>query len=371
MSSEPKITAANAHAYNLGCPHLGLEDDPSTKLLYPSPFGCCHRARPVAAVMLAHQSTHCLSSNYVECPVYVQQKQGALPSALRQPSGERADGRRYGLIGVTGVVITAVIFLTFLWNNGFLNNLLDPQPSISQAEPTALPAVVIVEPTETPTAVATLIPSLTPTNTAVPSPLPSATPAPTTTPLPPTPTGTATRIPIPPSVTIITINNLSIHSEPSQSAPVLLQVGNEPVQFAVVGQNVAGDWWEICCIEEAHGWILVASVLGSEEIVTEEETTAVPITTTDPVQLLVTVPRLNVRTGPGVAYPVLELADEGAVLQAIGRLRDNSWWQVCCTSNGAAGWVYSQSVEVQQGDANSVPIVVDIPPVPTEEAEGG
>ncbi len=72
---------------------------------------------------------------------------------------------------------------------------------------------------------------------------------------------------------------------------------------------------------------------------------------------------LNVRAGPGTAYPIVcRLAAEDT-LAIVGRNAAGDWWQVCCLE-GRTGWVAASLVEARA--AAEVPLVADIPtPPPT------
>jgi hypothetical protein len=65
---------------------------------------------------------------------------------------------------------------------------------------------------------------------------------------------------------------------------------------------------------------------------------------------------VNVRAEPSLTGRVLEQAEAGRVLRIIGRDALGSWWQVCCTANGATGWVASALVQVD-GLTTDVPVV--------------
>ncbi|MGC8782268.1 MAG: SH3 domain-containing protein, partial [Anaerolineae bacterium] len=64
---------------------------------------------------------------------------------------------------------------------------------------------------------------------------------------------------------------------------------------------------------------------------------------------------VNVRRGPGLEYPILEVAEGERILTVVGRNAAGGWWQVCCTSRGEAGWVASFLVRLE-GDILSVPV---------------
>ena len=65
-----------------GCPYIGLEDDPSTRLLFASPAACCHRVDPISAIDLGHQQTHCLTSMHKLCSVFMRPEWGPMPPEL-------------------------------------------------------------------------------------------------------------------------------------------------------------------------------------------------------------------------------------------------------------------------------------------------
>jgi hypothetical protein len=57
----------------------------------------------------------------------------------------------------------------------------------------------------------------------------------------------------------------------------------------------------------------------------------------------VDVATLNVRQGPGTAFPVVGTLAAGDAVTVTARNEDASWWYICCASNtGAAGWVSAQ-----------------------------
>ena len=91
--------------------------------------------------------------------------------------------------------------------------------------------------------------------------------------------------------------------------------------------------------------------------------TAIPATATPiPTQIVVIVERLNVRQGPGVVYPPIAVLNAGERVNITGMNRNGDWWQICCVA-GVTGWVFGESVLVE-GDTSTIPIVLEIPPVP-------
>lgn len=81
----------------------------------------------------------------------------------------------------------------------------------------------------------------------------------------------------------------------------------------------------------------------------------------DPTCRALTNTGLNLRLGPGTNYDRLRVLAAGSVVPIIGRLADNTWWQV--RSNVDVGWVFAQYTSVY-GVCTAVPVVA-APPSPT------
>jgi uncharacterized protein YgiM (DUF1202 family) len=71
---------------------------------------------------------------------------------------------------------------------------------------------------------------------------------------------------------------------------------------------------------------------------------------------------VNVRSGPGKAYPSVAVAEKGESLAILGRTSDAGWF-VVRTSAGVEGWAYADPLTVYRV-VDSVP-VAEIPPLPT------
>ncbi len=71
---------------------------------------------------------------------------------------------------------------------------------------------------------------------------------------------------------------------------------------------------------------------------------------------------INVRGGPGVAYPVVGALNAGGSATIVGRIENSVWWQID-QGNSDLGWVASQVVDVQ-GNTDTVPVITDITPPP-------
>ncbi|MBN1963777.1 MAG: SH3 domain-containing protein [Anaerolineae bacterium] len=70
---------------------------------------------------------------------------------------------------------------------------------------------------------------------------------------------------------------------------------------------------------------------------------------------------LNLRTGPTTDYPIIRVLTLGNLVQIVGRLGDNSWWQVL--DGTSIGWI-SSAYTSESGDCSLIP-VVQPPPSPT------
>ncbi len=76
---------------------------------------------------------------------------------------------------------------------------------------------------------------------------------------------------------------------------------------------------------------------------------------------------LNVRSGPGTAYPVIgQMPSTAEGLAVISRNADGTWLQVCCVAPDEPGWVAASLVDLQ--GVVELLAVVTPPPLPTASA---
>jgi hypothetical protein len=73
---------------------------------------------------------------------------------------------------------------------------------------------------------------------------------------------------------------------------------------------------------------------------------------------------LNVRGGPGTDYDILGVVNKGDELVIVGRLADNSWYQI--DYKRQKGWIFGGLVIAENAD--DVPVITDIPPTNTPAA---
>lgn len=95
------------------CPYLGLHDDRSTSLAYPSTWNYCYHATPPAPVLVSHQVEACLSPRFVHCPVYLTGTADPLPSSLRGP-GKVVQTHLRSVLGRLMLLIFFAALITFL-----------------------------------------------------------------------------------------------------------------------------------------------------------------------------------------------------------------------------------------------------------------
>jgi hypothetical protein len=138
----PAASAADSER----CPYLGLHDDSSTSLAYPSLWNYCHCAVPPGPVSVPHQISTCLSREHGRCKVYVSLEARPLPRDVRGavPSGIK----RKPLAGIRGLFLFFVILgaLIFLYAGLRLQEGGRPNGPSLEAPTSVLPASPFVTP---------------------------------------------------------------------------------------------------------------------------------------------------------------------------------------------------------------------------------
>jgi hypothetical protein len=161
------------------CPFLGLKDDSTTALSFPSSGNHCFHAKPVLPVKLEFQGTHCLSSNHTNCEEFIRRPDTPLLPGLRferSSTFRRRKARRwYFLLAI--LVVALIVWLVLsrgLMGSGGSGNVpggINPATSTkvglstepifpTQAQDTPTPTIIIAA-TET---LPVKIKSPTPTN---------------------------------------------------------------------------------------------------------------------------------------------------------------------------------------------------------------
>ncbi|MCS6844387.1 MAG: SH3 domain-containing protein, partial [Caldilineales bacterium] len=140
----------------------------------------------------------------------------------------------------------------------------------------------------------------------------------------------------------------------------------------VIGRTSAGDWLQVCCVNNQQGWISadpslvrVAGSLANVTIVSTagSQGSALPAPPFDgPAAYANRV--VNLRSGPGTAYPRAGQTTAGQWLRVVGRNADSTWWQVEL-ADGKKAWV-AASVVRTAGPVAQAPVPPDIPPPPAQ-----
>lgn len=122
-----------------------------------------------------------------------------------------------------------------------------------------------------------------------------------------------------------------------------------------------------------HTPTATATALPPTETPTPEPTatpTETPQPTATPTETPIAQPQasttsaINVRSGPGTAYPVVAQLQPGRPVDILGRNGDGTWWQVLLGS-GDEGWVAASVVNVS-GPMDDVAVAANIPPAPVQ-----
>ncbi len=71
--------------------------------------------------------------------------------------------------------------------------------------------------------------------------------------------------------------------------------------------------------------------------------------------------RVNVRSGPGLAWEPFTTIAPGQEVRIIGTNPERTWWRICCVADGKTGWVSAQ-VTRARGDLDQVPVVAPVLP---------
>jgi len=152
------------------CPHLGLQEDGSTCLAYPSKWNFCHKVDPIAPPKLEHQQSRCLNASHKECSVYLSPSGNKMPRELRHRRKNAQKVVNYGIKilvvgGIIGVLIFAFIYRAQITTE--ISQLFMPPWQKTQMVTTP------ITPTQTPTTSPTT--TMTPTESATNTPSPTVT----------------------------------------------------------------------------------------------------------------------------------------------------------------------------------------------------
>lgn len=123
----------------------------------------------------------------------------------------------------------------------------------------------------------------------------------------------------------------------------------------MLGRNYSATWIKIQMANGHQGWVNAAYTFPSTAIINlpiVDTTTPTPPATATAV---VNTGALNVRSGPGMAYSVVTVSQQGHVVHLLGRNANSSWAKVRVFS-GQEGWV-NASLIIPNVPISSLPIV--------------
>ena len=98
------------------CPFLGMKDDPSTALGFPTPGNFCQHARPVSPVKLAYQERVCLTGEHITCPLYQAANPVPMPAEIvGQPPASQTSKRAAAIFAIP-LLLAGAAALILAWN---------------------------------------------------------------------------------------------------------------------------------------------------------------------------------------------------------------------------------------------------------------
>jgi len=100
----------NNNSLHNTCPHLGLSKDTKSFSAYPSARNVCHHVSPISTPAFSHQQKYCLSSNYLNCPIYNNPSGQKIPKNIK--SYKRGffnlEKRRKNIVVISAVIVIVV-----------------------------------------------------------------------------------------------------------------------------------------------------------------------------------------------------------------------------------------------------------------------
>jgi len=194
----------------------------------------------------------------------------------------------------------------------------------------------------------------------------------------PTPAPPEVSVPTPaPDQPSVTANaNINVRSGPGTNYPAY-GVAPAGSQAPVIGVSPDGGWWNISVnpqnIPAGNAWV-------SADYATAQNTESVPVVQPPPPPpgaevptpgpddpKITTIDVVNVRSGPGLDYPIYGLAPKGASGKVVGKSEDGGWWAVELTTTIAPdgmGWMSADWVIAE--NTENVPVLPpgELPPPP-------
>jgi heat shock protein HslJ/uncharacterized protein YraI len=151
-----------------------------------------------------------------------------------------------------------------------------------------------------------------------------------------------------------------------QAGPMTLaECGPDSLSVEFIGNLMAGQYYRV----KAGGLRMELSLPGGEGILIFHDADSPAIIQPPPPEAgvptatVIAPAGVNVRTGPGVTYPILGVAPYGTMGEVVGVSEDGTWWAVSVpAAPDGRGWVSDSYVTVE--NAGDVP-VIGVDPAPT------
>jgi len=171
--------------------------------------------------------------------------------------------------------------------------------------------------------------------------------------------------PAPGSPTVSAIDTVDVKEGPGSGFPDVARL--LPGQgAAIVGKNADGSWWQLS-LGNYRGWVAATLVIatGALDAVPVAQITANANPTPGGPAASAT-DAVNVRSGPGLGFPVVTQLSPGQTVAIVGKNVDSSWWQI---SLGIyIGWV-AATVVAATGPLDAVPVAQDMPSPSAEPSQ--
>ena len=173
-------------------------------------------------------------------------------------------------------------------------------------------------------------------------------------------TSSATPLPTPPAP--VTPGGIAVRSGPGFTYSAAGFVANGSY-INLLGRNSNSTWVKVSANNNTLiGWMNASVIETSLNIhdlpIVDGTTTPTTPTTTptsDTASATITTGALNVRSGPGLGYSVLEQVYLGQTITLIGR-NDSSTWVKATTSNGQQGWLSAGFIQANVA-ISSLPVI--------------
>jgi hypothetical protein len=114
------------------CHFLGLDDDPKTKLDFPSKGNMCYRPKHLASIDPTHQKDYCLSGMHANCPIYASYNvTSTLPAFLGRPKKKWQIIFSPRSLAMLAVIFVALIASILVSSMRLFAGESDPNPGAS------------------------------------------------------------------------------------------------------------------------------------------------------------------------------------------------------------------------------------------------